>query len=118
MIEHILHGAKTLMFPLRNALSFSLRLKLKKLFAYCKFSLMRNTKYPFRQKVSFYNKQNLDLNFIMFPTWMSGVIRQVLSEGKRNKNMKKHFINKNLAGFVTFCCLVSYISLLKHCKDI
>ena len=38
----------------------------------------------------------------------------------KRKNMKKHFIDKYLAGFVTFylICLLSYISVLKHCKAI
>ena len=40
-------------------------------------------------------------------------------KARRNKNMKKHFIEvKNLAGFFfIFFCLVSYIIVLKHCKD-
>ena len=33
--------------------------------------------------------------------------------------MKKHFIEaKNFAGLSHFICLVSYFSVLKHCKDI
>ena len=39
-------------------------------------------------------------------------------KAKRKKNMKKHFINKNLAGCDILFCFVSYISVLKHCKDI
>ena len=33
---------------------------------------------------------------------------------KKKKNMEKHFINKNLPGFVTFY----FAQCLKHCKDI
>ena len=37
---------------------------------------------------------------------------------EREKNIKKHAINGNLAGFVAFFFLVSYISVRKYCKDI
>ena len=63
------------------------------------------------EKASFYKKQNLDLNFILFLIWRSSVI---WLKAKRNRNMKKHFIEaKNFGGFVTF-----YLHcVIKH-KDI
>ena len=40
-------------------------------------------------------------------------------KAKGNKNTKKHFNNKNLAGSVTFYFALSIcISVLRHCKDI
>ena len=54
----------------------------------------------FCKKVSFYKKQNVDPNFILFLIWRSSVI---WLKAKRNSNMKKHFIEaKKFGGFITF----------------